>query len=394
MDHFNISSADLDQLYFGIKQKLIGKEDTLKYLTLKLIEKQKRTNYQEVDKKLLDKFSNRLLELVEKCKSQDQLDNLITIQKKLNTMSFIRFLEMLNTTIDFKTNELVNQQNKQTQGWQTNNKQNKNLFQFYEDQFWKLYGLLSLNEDHIDNMILYYQSKQDNIERLFKINMERNKQFDYLSQLKAPLSVDPIHKNHKIPVSYLNRTIEPSRHSRNNRIREALTSNLKLSNQTVLTRSPKKQSRTTSKDVHSENEQIVSQLLDRRSKLNSHDKQNSFYLFCESNVKDRILNSVNLQLNSQPQQSSLDLRVCAQKKISSIDLNQSFNLYLTQSESVTPKKQQQKHRFIQNLNQTFYQQLFPAYKTKIRGLGVMRNHLFNESKALNRLNITISNCKV
>ncbi|CAD8110663.1 unnamed protein product [Paramecium primaurelia] len=393
MDHSNMFSSDLDLLHIGIQQKIFGKEDTLKSLTIKFIEKYKKTNILELDKKLLDRFYLRLSELMEKCKNQDQIDYLITIQKKFTTMSFIRFLEVLYSTIDQKTNEIVNQQNKQSQGWQINNKLNKNLFQFYEDQFWKLYGLLSLNQDHIDNMIQYYQTKQENVERLLKLNMERNKQFNYLQQQKPPPQVDILHRNHKTPVSFLNRTIDPSRHNRNQRIREALISNQKLNNYTIQTKSPKKQSRPTSKEVHSENEQFFSQLLNRRSKLNSQEKSNSFYLLCESNNKEKVLNSVHLQLNSFQQQSSLDLKASAQRKISSIDLNQSLNQYIIQSESATPKKQQKKQRFIQKINQTFYQQLFPTCKTRNRGFAVLKNQLFNESRALNCLNITISNYK-
>ncbi|CAK62851.1 unnamed protein product (macronuclear) [Paramecium tetraurelia] len=153
MDHSNICSADLDQLHMVIQQKIFGKEDALKSVTMKFIEKYKKTNILEQDKKqyvdifrLLDRFSSRLQELMEKCKSQDQIEQIQSIQRKLATMSFIRFLEVLHSTIDQKANEIVNQQNKQSQGWQINNKQNKNLFQFYDDQFWKLYGLLSLNQ--------------------------------------------------------------------------------------------------------------------------------------------------------------------------------------------------------------------------------------------------------
>ncbi|CAK62850.1 unnamed protein product (macronuclear) [Paramecium tetraurelia] len=232
--------------------------------------------------------------------------------------------------------------------------------------------------------------------------MERNKQFNYLQQQKPPPQVDVFHRHHKTPVSFLNRTIDPSRHNRNQRIREAMTSNIKLSNYTVLTRSPKKQSKPTSKEVHSENEQFFSQLLDRRSKLNSQEKSNSFYLLCETNAKEKVLNQVHLQLNSFPQQSSLDLKASAQRKISSIDLNckqlqiniESFNQQIIQSESATPKKQLKKQRFIQKINQTFYQQLFPTCKIRNRGFAAVRNQLFNESRALNCLNITISNYKV
>ncbi|CAK61628.1 unnamed protein product (macronuclear) [Paramecium tetraurelia] len=146
MNQSELSSDDLDQLFKGIQSKLEGKEDIMDSLIPKFQEKYKFFQIQESSKKLLGRFQLRLSELMEKCKNQNQFNYLVGIQQKLLTFNIIQILDQINNSgIENKAKDIV-QQFRQPTNWQQNNKINKSLFQFYEDQFWRLYGILLLNE--------------------------------------------------------------------------------------------------------------------------------------------------------------------------------------------------------------------------------------------------------
>ncbi|CAD8121674.1 unnamed protein product [Paramecium sonneborni] len=375
-----LSSDDLDQLFKGICFKLEGKEDYLVELIPKFQEKYKTFQLQESNKKLLGRFQLRLSELMEKCKNQNQFDYLAAIQQKLVTFNFIQILNQIhNSGIENKVKQLVSQI-KQPTDWQIYSKINKSLFQFYEDPFWKLYGILQLNQENIDNMILYYQSKQDNVERLFKISLERNKQFLYIQQQKYPLLTTIENKAQQINFSQMNFTLETPYQNRNIRMFGTLTQNRKFNRFSSTT--PKKylKSNNAIKDFSLDNDFVIIDSLNKRARIYSQNKSNSI-IFSNQTVRENTDHSFqkNNKLNGQ---NSSHQTPQNKKKVSSIDLNQSFNQFVISSQSVSPKRQFKKPKINQNLNQTFYQQLFPQQKNTNRAFLIMRSILFNESKGI------------
>ncbi|CAD8202229.1 unnamed protein product [Paramecium octaurelia] len=379
MNQSELSSDDLDQLFKGIQSKLEGKEDIMDSLIPKFQEKYKFFQIQESSKKLLGRFQLRLSELMEKCKNQNQFNYLVGIQQKLLTFNIIQILDQINNSgIENKAKDIV-PQFKQPTNWQQNNKINKSLFQFYEDQFWRLYGILLLNEENIENMILYYQSKQDNVERLLKLSLERNRQFLYIQQLKYPQLATIENKAQQMNFSQINYTMETPYQNKNIRMFGTLTQNPKFNR--FNSTSPKKYLRTNNfkNDWSIENDSQVLDSLDRRTRIYS---QNTSNIFSNQTVREKTQHQSFSQKNNLNGQGSQNQTPQGKKKISSIDLNQSFNQFVMSTQSVSPKRQFKKPKINQNLNSTFYQQLFPSQRTTNRAFVIMKSILFNESKGI------------
>ncbi|CAD8105619.1 unnamed protein product [Paramecium primaurelia] len=389
MNYNELNSDDIDQLFKGIQSKLEGKEDLLNSLIPKFQEKYKFFQIQESNKKLLGRFQLRLSELMEKCKNQNQFNYLDAIQQKLITFNFIKILDQIhNTGNENKIKDIVPQFKQQT-NWQQYNKINKSLFEFYEVQFWKLYGILLLNEENIENMILYYQSKQDNVERLLKISLERNKQFSYIKQQKYPQLATIEYKAQQMNLSQMNCTMETSYQNKNIRMFGILTQNQKFNR--FNSTSPKKYLRTNfiKKGWSLDNNEIqVPDSIDQKTRNFSQNTSNSI-IFSNQTVRERTQNQSFSQKNNLNGQYSTNQTPYNQKKISSVDINQSFNQFATSTQSVSPKRQFKKPKINQNLNQSFYKQLFPSQRSKNRAFILMKNILLNESKGIH--NYTYSN---
>ncbi|CAD8122637.1 unnamed protein product [Paramecium sonneborni] len=376
-----LNTDDLDQLFKGIQSKLEGNDNYLNSMIPKFQEKYKTFQLQESNKKLLGRFQLRLSELMEKYKNQNQFNYLVAIQQKLITFDFIQILDQIhNQATENKVKDIV-PQFKQPTNWQLNSKINQSLFQFYEDQFWRLYGILLLNEENIENMILYYQSKQDNVERLLKISLERNRYFSYIKQQKYPLLANIENKAQQINFSQLNSTLETPYQNRNIRMFGTLTQNQKFNR--FNSTSPRKylQSINTRKNFRFENDFQILQSLDQRARIYSQNNSNSI-IFSNQTVRERTQDQQSSQKNNLNGQNYQNQTPQNKKKISSIDLNQSFNQFVISSQSVSPKRQFKKPKINQNLNQTFYQQLFPSQKTPNRAFVITRNILFSEPKGI------------
>ncbi|CAD8200772.1 unnamed protein product [Paramecium pentaurelia] len=381
MNQHELSSDDLDLLFKGIQSKLEGKEEIINTLIPKFQEKYKFFQMSESSKKLLGRFQLRLSELMEKCKNQNQFNYLVAIQQKLITFNIIQILDQINNSgIENKAKDIV-PLFRQPTNWQQNNKINKSLFEFYEDHFWRLYGILLLNEENIENMILYYQSKQDNVERLLKISLERNRQFFYIQQQKYPQLATIENKAQQMNFSQINYTMETPYQNRNIRMFGTLTQNQKFNR--FNSTSPKKYLRNNNikNEWSLENETQVLDIFDKRPRIYSQNNSNSI-IFSNQTVRERTQHQSFSQNNNINGQNSQNQTPQNKKKISSIDLNQSFNQFVVSTQSVSPKRQYKKPQINQNLNQTFYQQLFPSQRTKNRAFIIMKSILFNESKGI------------
>ncbi|CAD8192073.1 unnamed protein product [Paramecium pentaurelia] len=171
-----VNPDDLDVIFRGIQLFIDQKENDLETTISQLVDKYKYYQLQDHDKKVS--------ELIEKCKNQNAINYVLSIRDILNykAQNFAVILNKVHKRCEMQANQ-QNEDNPQIQmkrsvpSWQLNSQQNRTLFQFYDIDFWKLYDIMLLNKQYCSNLIVYHQSKNENVERLFVSSLERNQRF-------------------------------------------------------------------------------------------------------------------------------------------------------------------------------------------------------------------------
>ncbi|CAK70514.1 unnamed protein product (macronuclear) [Paramecium tetraurelia] len=179
-----VNPDDLDVIFRGIQLFIDQKENDLETTIPQLVDKYKYYQLQDHDKKLFHRFQIRVSELIEKCKNQSAINYVLSIRDILNykAQNFAVILNKVLKRCEMQATQ-QNEDNPQIQmkrsvpSWQLNSQQNRTLFQFYDNDFWKLYDIMLLNKQHCSNLIVYHQSKLENVERLFASSLERNQRF-------------------------------------------------------------------------------------------------------------------------------------------------------------------------------------------------------------------------
>ncbi|CAD8114731.1 unnamed protein product [Paramecium sonneborni] len=218
-----VNPDDLDVIFRGIQLFIDQKENDLEITIPQLVEKYKYYQLQDHDKKLFHRFQIRVSELIEKCKNQNAINYVLSIRDILNykAQNFAVILNKVQKRCEMQTFQ-QNEDSPQIQmkrsvpQWQLNSQQNRTLFQFYDIDFWKLYDIMLLNKQYINsqfrqycsNLIVYHQSKLENVERLFLQSLERNQRFLQSKSLPIMEITTLVDKARKLKFLQLTQTME------------------------------------------------------------------------------------------------------------------------------------------------------------------------------------------
>ncbi|CAD8097042.1 unnamed protein product [Paramecium sonneborni] len=210
-----VNPDDLDVIFRGIQLFIDQKENDLETTILQLVDKYKYYQLQDHDKKLFLRFQIRVSELLEKCKNQNAINYVLSIRDILNqkAQNFAVILSKVQKRCEMQSFQ-QNEDSPQIQmkrsipPWQLNSQQNRSLFQFYDIDFWKLYDIMLLNKQYCSNLIVYHQSKLENVERLFLSSLERNQRFIQSKSLPIMEITTLVDKARKLKFLQLTQTME------------------------------------------------------------------------------------------------------------------------------------------------------------------------------------------
>ncbi|CAD8096530.1 unnamed protein product [Paramecium sonneborni] len=246
---YELNPEDIDTIFRAIKNNIEQKKDDLDSTLPLLIAKYKHYQLQDNDKKLIHRFHTRVSELFEKCKNQNSIDYILSIRDILNydCSDFNFILKKIHKKFELVMQENIEESNqtfvkKPIPSWQFNIQDNKCLFQFYDQDFWKLYDIMQLQKQYCSNLIIFHQARQENSERLYNQSLERNKRinsiqlqpnFEMNILLERAQQLKNLQINNPLSTQYINKTIVMFRNPSPNK-------NLYRNNKYSLSISPKK----------------------------------------------------------------------------------------------------------------------------------------------------------
>ncbi|CAD8054455.1 unnamed protein product [Paramecium primaurelia] len=270
--------------------------------------------------------------------------------------------------------------------WQLNSQQNRTLFQFYDHDFWKLYDIMLLNKQHCQNLIVFHQSKYENVERLFASSLERNQRFLQSKTLPFIEITTLTDKAKKLKFLQLTQTMETPYANKNitmfgnqsptKKTQVSVKHSISISPQRTQSRDPQDQDNRSMFDTENFNLFDTNYKITRAKNLSLHNDKN-------------IAGSTKQKGKSKLQQENFSpQKVCKNQnwmlpEIKSpfyIDQNDSLikpiqihqNYVYTQSPD---KRTTKKPPLASDLNSTICQQLLPQYRNNTRAFQTIKSFI-------------------
>ncbi|CAD8180815.1 unnamed protein product [Paramecium pentaurelia] len=390
-----VNPDDLNTIFRGIQQEIEQKENDLETTIPYLLSKYKYYKLQDHDKKLIRRFLIRVSQLFEKCKTQNAIDYIQSISDILNCDG--QNLHYILNKIQKRSEDLIQLPSEYTNSyyvkksipnWQLNIQDNQRIYQFYDQDFWKLYDIMLLQKQYCLNLITLHQSKQENIDRLYNQSLERNQRLNkqnfqspielntlinkaqYLNTLKMNQPIQTIYNNKDI-IMFGNK-------SPNKKAKINIKHQFSVSSQRSQSIDPKFQESEIKRIIETQNLKLFDQNITRKRNKGRKVLQNDNYITiidtqCQEKNKQKLSQDIYLPYKINKKQTVILPEIKSPYQFDQNDsLTKTMQIF-EKKECLTPDKySSKKSPLSQDLNGSFFQQIIPQFKISTRDFQTIR----------------------